>query len=323
MSYKCVGCGIELQNTDRYLLGYVDNLDKKLCERCFRIRNYNEYQKVEKETGDFYSVVDIINNTNDLVVLIVDIICIGNELFNFVSKLKNKPFIAISKRDLFSYKVKDEKICSIIDVPSIDKIVFSSKNNYNLDLLMEKIDKYRTSDNVYIVGLTNSGKSTLINKIIYNYTDLNLNITTSMLPSTTLSLMEIPIKKNLTIIDTPGIVDTGNICNYLSVETLKKVYSKKEIKPITYQMKLGQYIYIEDILKIDFIKDCDATFFISNSLKIERKYKDSDTNLFKRNFEIKNKSIIIINGLGFILLNKKTNINLYTYENVEITVKSV
>ena len=88
-------------------------------------------------------------------------------------------------------------------------------------------------------------------------------------------------------------------------------------------MKLGQYIYIEDILKIDFIKDCDVTFYISNSLKIERKYKDSDTNLFKRNFEIKNKSIIIINGLGFILLNKKTNINLYTYENVEITVKSV
>lgn len=323
MSYKCVGCGIELQNTDRDLLGYVDNLDKKLCERCFRIRNYNEYQKVEKETEDFYSVVDIINNTNDLVVLIVDIMCIGNELFNFVSKLKIKPFIAISKRDLFSYKVKDEKICSIIDVPSIDKIVFSSKNNYNLDLLMEKIDKYRTSDNVYIVGLTNSGKSTLINKIIYNYTDLNLNITTSMLPSTTLSLMEIPVKKNLTLIDTPGIVDTGNICNYLNVETLKKVYSKKEIKPITYQMKLGQYIYIEDILKIDFIKDCDVTFYISNSLKIERKYKDSDTNLFKRNFEIKNKSIIIINGLGFILLNKKTNINLYTYENVEITVKSV
>ena len=37
-----------------------------------------------------------------------------------------------------------------------------------MDLVFEKINELKTSENVYVVGYTNSGKSTLINKIIYN-----------------------------------------------------------------------------------------------------------------------------------------------------------
>ena len=40
---KCTGCGAVLQNIDTTKEGYVVNLDNKLCERCFRIKNYNEY----------------------------------------------------------------------------------------------------------------------------------------------------------------------------------------------------------------------------------------------------------------------------------------
>ena len=36
---KCIGCGIELQNNDKTKLGYTTNIEKSLCERCFRIEN--------------------------------------------------------------------------------------------------------------------------------------------------------------------------------------------------------------------------------------------------------------------------------------------
>ena len=43
---KCHGCGIILQNENREELGFTPNLESELCERCFRIRNYNDYLEI-------------------------------------------------------------------------------------------------------------------------------------------------------------------------------------------------------------------------------------------------------------------------------------
>lgn len=321
MNSKCLGCGVVLQNKDKSSLGYNSN-NGNYCERCFRIKNYNEYQIVEKSTEEFYQIIDKINNENDLVLLVVDVMSIGEELKKLCSRLKNKPLIVVSKRDIFSYKINDAKICNLVDLPYLDIITVSSTKNYNMDLLMEKIYKYKKSSNVYVVGLTNSGKSTLINKIIYNYTDLDLNITTSMLPSTTLDTIEIDVKEDLTLIDTPGIVDNGNICNYLSVDILKKLLIKKEIKPITYQVKCRQFILIEDFLKIECLVSCDITLYFSNKLKIERIFKDKELDLKKKEFELTKKCDLVINGLGYIAVNSATKINIYTFDNVEVYVRN-
>lgn len=322
MNYKCVGCGVDLQTIDKNLPGYIQNIDKKYCERCFRIKNYNEYEKVDKSINDFYEIIDKINCTNSLVLLVVDVMSIGNELKNLVSKLKNKPLIVISKRDIFSYKIKDSKLFNLVDFPCLDKIAVSSNKNYNFDLLMEKISKYKKGEEVFVVGLTNSGKSTLINKIIYNYTDLDFNITTSMLPSTTLDTIEIKINDDLILIDTPGIIDNGNISNYLNNFTLKKLLIKNEIKPITYQIKCQQYILVDSILKIECLEVCDLTMYFSNKLKIERFFKDTTCDLKKRKIITTSNCDIVINGLGFIYVNKAVTLNIYTYENVEIYIRN-
>ena len=43
---KCLGCGIKLQNDSPIELGYTTNLDNKICERCFKLKNYGQYVKV-------------------------------------------------------------------------------------------------------------------------------------------------------------------------------------------------------------------------------------------------------------------------------------
>ena len=73
--YKCTGCGVVLQNINKDKLGYTTSLNNKLCERCFKIRNYNEYSRVLKDNEDYINILKNIN-PNDLVVLVVD-------LFNF------------------------------------------------------------------------------------------------------------------------------------------------------------------------------------------------------------------------------------------------
>ena len=40
MNKKCLGCGIPLQDKDINLDGYISNIDKNICTRCFKIKNY-------------------------------------------------------------------------------------------------------------------------------------------------------------------------------------------------------------------------------------------------------------------------------------------
>ena len=150
MNYKCLGCGVVLQNKDKNSLGYTSDIEKKYCERCFRIKNYNEYQKIDLPIHNFYKIIDKINQTDDLVLLVIDIMSVGRELNKLVEKLNRKPLVIISKRDIFSYKIQDKKLFNLINFSCLDKIAISSNKNYNLDLLMTKISQYQTSKNVFV-----------------------------------------------------------------------------------------------------------------------------------------------------------------------------
>ena len=183
--------------------------------------------------------------------------------------------LVLTKRDLMPLSLHDEKLLSYKDklkIKTVDEVVVSSNKNYNMDELFDKINKYKKSDKVYVVGYTNAGKSTLINKLIYNYSDLDSDITVSILPSTTLNTIDIKLDDNLTLIDTPGILDSGNIFNYLNGKELKYITPNKEIKPITYQIKDTQYIMIDKYAKV-VASNNNLTFFFANNMKIDRYYK--------------------------------------------------
>ena len=140
----------------------------------------------------------------------------------------------LTKKDLLPKSVQDYKLINYISNITnnyLDIEIISSIKNYNLDSLLNKIKKYNKSNKeIYFVGMTNSGKSTLINKLIKNYTDKQLEVTTSLYPSTTLNKIEINLD-NLKIIDTPGLLNEGSILNNLSLKEIKKITPKKEIKP--------------------------------------------------------------------------------------------
>lgn len=297
---KCKGCGAFLQISNDQIEGYTNNISNDLCERCFRIRNYNEYKFIEKDNTDFTNILKEINKTKDLIVLLVDLFNIPRDLTEITRYLNNDILLVLTKKDIFSYKIPDQKFLSYdYGIKYVDSLVVSSNKNYNFDLLYEKINEYKKSNNVYIVGYTNSGKSTLINKFVHNYSDNDISITTSNLPSTTLDTLEIKINDTLTLIDTPGILDSNNI----DINLIKKIIPKKEIKPITYQIHKKQYIYIEDIIKLESSNN-NLTLYFSNQLKIERKYNDNKKLEIEKIIRVKKNQDIVISELGFI---KATN----------------
>lgn len=316
---KCIGCGAHLQIDDPKKEGYTISLDHTLCNRCFRINNYNEYQKIEKTNNEFIPILKKINETNSLVLVVVDILNINKDL-NFITKyLNNDIILVLTKRDTLPYKVNNQKLLDYdYGIKCVDKVIISSNKNIGLDELYEKIYQYKKDKNVYIVGYSNVGKSTLINKLIYNYSDINQTITTSMLPSTTIDSIEIPFNEELTIIDTPGIIEEGNIINEVEPEILKKIMCKKEIKPITYQIKNKQTITIEDILLIESSNN-NFTFYMSNNLKIDRKYKELNKDDLKEyTLRINENNDIVVLGLGFIKTTNSETIKIHSKYNLEI-----
>lgn len=316
---KCIGCGIELQTEDKNKLGYKADIEKKLCERCFRIRNYGEYKTVTKSNDEFINILKNINNTKDLVVLVIDIFNLNKDLDVIKQNIKNDILLVLTKRDILPKSTHDEKLLEYIDDYKLnikDKIVISSNKNYNFDALYELINKYKTSKNVYVIGYTNAGKSTMINKLIYNYSDNTDEITTSILPSTTLNEINIKINDDLNIIDTPGVLIEKNYYNILNGKELKKIIPKKEIKPLSYQAKEKQYILIDKYAYLE-TENMNIVLFMSNTLNIKRIYKNPNVELEKHHIQVDNCDVVI-NGLGFIKCIGKGYIDVYTYKNIDV-----
>ena len=124
---KCVGCGVETTN--------------KLCESCFRIRNYNEYKKLDINKEEFLNNLNSINK-DDLIVLVVDLLNIPLNFNDIKDRLNNRVILVLNKFDLMPTN-NEERYESYFDkynLNIIDTFCISTKNNHNIDELYECIN---------------------------------------------------------------------------------------------------------------------------------------------------------------------------------------
>ena len=78
---RCIGCGAEIQTDRPGEVGYTPMSALKkgfengevLCQRCFRLRHYNEIQPVDLTDDDFRRLLDQISTTDSLVVYVMDV----------------------------------------------------------------------------------------------------------------------------------------------------------------------------------------------------------------------------------------------------------
>ena len=307
MNRKCMGCGNILKD---------DELEHNICNRCFRLKHYGEYHVTNKDNCDYSKIINNIDS-NDLVIYVTSLL---NLTIMDLSKFKNV-IVVLTKRDILPKSIKDNKIIDYVKnyYKFKDIEVISSIKNYNLDNLISKIEKYNKKK-VYLIGNTNSGKSTLLNKLIENYSESDIDITTSMYPSTTLDTIEVKIN-DIEFIDTPGIIDNGSVINYIDYKMLKKITPKKEVKPRTYQIKGKGSLVIEDLVRIDYeTNDNSMTIYIANSVNILRVGEGNPRlkDLPKREFNLKNDKDIVITDLCFIKFVKGLKVKIYANNNINV-----
>ncbi len=326
MNKKCSGCGAVLQSKNKESKGYIPKekmFDSNYCERCFQIIHYNKKTVTKLENINSYLISEV-NTKSKFVYFLIDFLNINQETINTFKNIKVPKTLIISKLDVIPKSIKEEVIINWLreNYNITEEVIFqSTKKNTNTKSIIRNLEE-RNITECYFLGYTNAGKSTLINKLSSFANESYEEITTSLIPNTTIDFIKIRLNEKICIVDSPGFTLNNTIYREDEFELIKKINPKNFLKPTTYQLKDIASILIEDKIRLKSSINNSLTFYISNDINIER--------VFEKNTKLTNKKEIIINipensdlvikSLGFINIKKacKLTINSECKELFEV-----
>ncbi|MDQ0339587.1 ribosome biogenesis GTPase YqeH [Caldalkalibacillus uzonensis] len=286
MAVFCTGCGVKLQSENPEQPGYVPasamEREQVICKRCFRIKHYNDLTPVPMDKNDFLQILHRIGETKTLVVKIVDLFDFNGSwlpgLMRFVNF--NPVLLVANKTDLFPH-VNWGRIEQWVRLQAkqgglkpVDVVFCSGEKGTGIKTLMEAIEKHRQGGDVYVVGATNVGKSTIINQMLKHAgaEETAPLLTTSRFPGTTLDMIKIPLDDGQALYDTPGVINEHQMAHYISHEELKVILPTKPVKPKIYQLHSAQTLFFGGLARLDFNAGERQSFvcYMSNELLVHR-----------------------------------------------------
>ncbi len=285
---KCKGCGITLQTENKNDVGYTPDIKNELCERCFKLKNYN----VLTNTGvkiDNEKLIEKINKLDVFVFFLTDFINLDNSVIEYYKKIKSKKVMILTKADIIPRNIKYNKLIeNIKDLYEIreDIILTSSKKKLNISTITNLCLENK---NVIFVGFTNAGKSSLINSLTGS------DITVSNSQNTTQELIKLNVH-GVTIYDAPGLMDDVN----------RENIPKSSINPRSYQLPSKHYLSINGI-KLNIKENSNFTIYVGNEVEILRRKEHENVEC---NIIVPKNSDVVLKGLGFIKFSNTTLISL-------------
>ncbi|MBC1920675.1 ribosome biogenesis GTPase YqeH [Listeria grayi] len=357
---RCIGCGAVIQTEDPEKIGYApkSSLDKDtiICRRCFRLKHYNEIQDVSLTDDDFLKILNTIGAKKALIVYVVDIFDFDGSWLPGLNRFAgNNPVLLVgNKADLLPKSLKHDKLIKWmrgrskeLGLQAKDAVLVSAEKNTGFDELLDTIDDLRGGEDVYIVGCTNVGKSTLINQIIKRASGESNVVTTSQFPGTTLDKIEIPLADGKLLVDTPGIINHHQMAHFVSGKTLKLMMPKSEIKPLVFQLNEEQTLFFGALARLDYESGGRKSFvvYMSNQLKTHRTKLEKATQLYETQagevlapptkeeiadlpklvpyqFQLKEKQDIVFSGLGWVTVPEgNAKVTAWVPEGVNVSIR--
>lgn len=362
-SMRCEGCGALLQSDLPDRIGFIPESARSrnpvICQRCFRIKHYNEIASVTLDQDEFLRLLSSVANKKALVVHIVDIFDFEGSMIGGLQRFigNNPVLLVVNKIDLLPKVSNWNRLRNWVQQQAKeaglkveDTILVSARKNIGFDRLVETLGDLRKGRDVYVVGATNVGKSTLINRLIQDYSDLQGELTVSPYPGTTLDVVEIPLDDGKQIVDTPGIVYRHRLTELVPKRYIKSVLPDKPIKPMVYQLNEGQTLFFGSLARFDFIRGNRRSFtcFVSNGVNIHRTKRERADELYaehrgellqpparedldelpawqKHPIRVKagKEMEILISGLGWITVNgvDSADLEIYAPKGVRVVVR--
>jgi hypothetical protein len=365
----CTGCGVVIQTTDPQQPGYVPERalgrQELICQRCFRIRHYNDVLEVSLEAEDYRKILDAISARSAVVVMVVDLFDLEGSWISGINRLIgfNPLHLAANKMDLFPPETNWRRMEQWLYRQACDQGIqlhgisfVSAEKDRGIQELIGQIDRLRDgkAEDVYIVGMTNVGKSTLINRLLGRLSagemdkpGERMKVTTSPFPGTTLDTINIPLGDGGCLIDTPGLIHPRRLTHYLLPEDLRQVVPQSRLRPKIYQLEAGQTLFFGGLARLDFLKGSRQSFvcYASNTLRIHRtKLERADAlyrehlggllsppagsgidrypSLYRRHFHVKKGQDVAISGLGWIAVKgERAEIEVWAPKEIDVVIR--
>lgn len=355
MSRICKGCGVVLQQDDKTKLGYTPKIEAQFCQRCFRIRHYDDVVISMKQGIDSDAVLHKIDGMDGLLLWVVDLFDFEANMIQGMNRhLIGKDIILVAtKRDLLPDTVGNEKLSKFMlarlkeySISVAGLVICGDLANYSnheangsIREVERAIAHYRGDRDVIVMGMANAGKSTLLNAMC-NTKDL----TTSLHPGTTLDFNKIEMD-GYTLYDTPGLTRMDSLLTHIDDTLLKTVIPLKPLKARIYQLYESQTISLGGLVRLDLIgcEKVTCVAYFGERLPIHRSKQEKANQLWSEHlgellapaldtnytdmqtFELMNvteKTDVVIHGLGwFCITGKVKEIKVFVPKSGSVTFR--
>lgn len=194
-------------------------LKEEKCQRCEYLSHFNVALNVNVKSDEYPELIaKIRNDTKALVVIMIDLLDFPCSVWPGIVNLigtDHKVYIVGNKVDLlpkdnesyleralFSLKKSLQSIGIDRSSRVVDVSLISAKTGWGVEQLITKLMRdRRKGQDLYLIGCTNVGKSTLFNALMQSDlcklrdVDLISRATTSLWPGTTLNLIKFPVRE--------------------------------------------------------------------------------------------------------------------------------
>jgi len=286
-------------------------VSRQLCARCHSLTHHKSSttdvsKKFLRSTLQYTSLSFLKTKSNALIVSIFDIGDMPFSIEPLIAHLNSNPthrvILVANKVDILpknalnhQQRIKDWVIqqakksglntSSILDVSLVSAI-----KGWGVKSLLRSIESYRNStDDVYILGCTNVGKSALVNAFlkqgvakkedVSDYAKQHTarlrreyQVTSSHVPGTTIGSIKLPLRvvgirvseqaetnrrfitKERYMVDTPGIINEDQLIHLLPPNQIRKWEASKELKPVTYRLEVGKSLLLKPFVRLDLLQ---------------------------------------------------------------------
>ncbi len=269
---RCHNCGAILQSENKKQPGFiskaiVENGVPKIpyCNACYDKMLTLNSSSLDHETDK--DIIKILNDavaTDSLIVWMVDLFSFNGTLNpDVVKKVKKLNVVVVgSKRDLFPSSVTDAMLVRYLDerfsevgVNPVAIRLLGNEDKIDIETILKDFKEQRKYRDIYLIGEVNSGKTTLINKLLKNYVNkTKWQIKTELYPGTNSDVLEIPLSNSSYLYELPDLSNSTSVLSKVEKDLQKIILPKKEIVMVRKFIGEGSAIIVGNLACLYIIK---------------------------------------------------------------------
>ena len=276
---RCYHCGAILQCENEEEKGYIipESLHRATpiqiiyCDKCFEtMKAFNNSELEQKVDKEVLKILDDAYATDAYIIWVVDLFSFNGQLNSEIANKIKKLNVTVvgTKRDLFPVNMKDDSLVEYLverfneyGIKPKSVRLYGASSKMDSKELISAMNEARKGHDVYMIGNSTSGKTSIINKAMKGFENKTTRqIKTITYPGTSVNVLEIPLSRSSFFYELPGISQTTSAQGRLEKDVVRQITPRKAVKVTTRTMGAGDALMVGSLAAFEVIKGKVASY---------------------------------------------------------------